>query len=257
MTYLVMECHLSYAVVMDEEGRFLKAANRNYEAGQIVTDIIEMQVPQKAGTVKRYRWRTLTAAAVLLLIVTASVFWSQQTTYASVYLKINPQIRIDVNRTDQVVGLAGVNEDGKKLIGGYDFRKKNLDTVTDEMVGRAVDMGYLYEGGKIMLTFDSDSEQWITEHGTKLSGQINESLETKLSVTIEVTDRNNRTVIRTSPEEEDYGDSDYYMEETVVLPEEGSDGDHPQENIFEEEQTDYDEPEEEEDGDSDYEDEEK
>ena len=30
MSYLVMECHTSYAVVLDEQGRFLKVANLNY-----------------------------------------------------------------------------------------------------------------------------------------------------------------------------------------------------------------------------------
>ena len=30
MKYLVMECHPAYAVVLDEEGRFLKVSNLNY-----------------------------------------------------------------------------------------------------------------------------------------------------------------------------------------------------------------------------------
>ena len=30
MKYLVVECGLSYAVVLDEEGRFLKVANLHY-----------------------------------------------------------------------------------------------------------------------------------------------------------------------------------------------------------------------------------
>ena len=34
MKYLVMECGLSYAVVLDQEGRFLKVANLNYQIGQ-------------------------------------------------------------------------------------------------------------------------------------------------------------------------------------------------------------------------------
>lgn len=40
MKYLVMECHRGYAVVLDEEGRFLKAANLNYTVGQELTEII-------------------------------------------------------------------------------------------------------------------------------------------------------------------------------------------------------------------------
>ncbi len=38
MKYIVMECHFSYAVLLDEEGKFVKAANRNYRVGQTVTD---------------------------------------------------------------------------------------------------------------------------------------------------------------------------------------------------------------------------
>ena len=38
MSYLVMECHPGYVVLLDEEGRFLKAANLRYEIGQTVYD---------------------------------------------------------------------------------------------------------------------------------------------------------------------------------------------------------------------------
>ena len=34
MNYLVMEVHPAYAVVLDEEGRFLKAANLRYQVGE-------------------------------------------------------------------------------------------------------------------------------------------------------------------------------------------------------------------------------
>ena len=33
MNYLVMETHPAYAVLLDEEGRFLKAANLRYQVG--------------------------------------------------------------------------------------------------------------------------------------------------------------------------------------------------------------------------------
>ena len=40
MNYLVMEVHPAYAVVLDEEGRFLKAANLRYQVGDTVRDIV-------------------------------------------------------------------------------------------------------------------------------------------------------------------------------------------------------------------------
>ena len=36
MKYLVMEVRPAYAVVLDEEGRFLKAANLHYQVGDTV-----------------------------------------------------------------------------------------------------------------------------------------------------------------------------------------------------------------------------
>ena len=41
MKYLVMETHPAYAVVLDNEGRFLKAANLHYQVGDTVERIVE------------------------------------------------------------------------------------------------------------------------------------------------------------------------------------------------------------------------
>ena len=43
MKYLVMETHPAYAVVLDEEGRFLKAANLQYRVGDTVQHIVELR----------------------------------------------------------------------------------------------------------------------------------------------------------------------------------------------------------------------
>ena len=149
MKYLVVECGLSYAVVLDEEGRFLKVANLHYQVGQTVTDVIEMRLPdasreapsqihygnqpiplqkpsderapglslvpepapgssqpQPKKNGKKHRLRpwmySLTAAAACLILLVFSLFQFRvgRTPYASVYLTINPEVRIDVNRKD-------------------------------------------------------------------------------------------------------------------------------------------------------------
>lgn len=41
-----MEVHPAYAVVLDEEGRFLKAANLRYQVGDTVRDIVELRRPR-------------------------------------------------------------------------------------------------------------------------------------------------------------------------------------------------------------------
>ena len=64
MTYLVMECHPSYAIVLDNEGRMIKAANMGYQEGQVVGEIIARQAP-KAPIL--FRLAPLAAAACLCL----------------------------------------------------------------------------------------------------------------------------------------------------------------------------------------------
>lgn len=216
MKYMVMECHFSYAVVLDEAGRFLKVANRHYEVGQTVTDIIEMQVPQPPAQEKsNHRWiYSLTAMAACLILVVSMMFF--QAPYASVYLTINPEVRIDVSRNDTVVGVEGINADGMELLSGYDHRKKDLDTVMDELVDLAIEMGYLHEGGRITLSLDAD-EAWVVSHGEHLNQHLNEHLTDRITVTIDVEQKQSAPAPETAPGETfvipvnpgNYGESDY------------------------------------------------
>ena len=40
MTYLVMECHPAYALVLDERGRLLRVPNLGYEVGQTLGAVV-------------------------------------------------------------------------------------------------------------------------------------------------------------------------------------------------------------------------
>ncbi len=262
MKYMVMECHLSYAVVLDEDGRFLKVANRHYEAGQTVMNVIEMQVPQSASQKKKINKRiySLAAMAACLVLVLTSVSRMRQTTYASVYMSINPEVRIDINRSDIVIGLDGVNADGDNLIEGYNYKKKNLDLVMDELVDRAITMGYLHEGGQISLVLDADSNEWVISHSDTLTSHLNGYLKEKLSVTIEVSDKNtkgNPVTIPITPAENDYGDSDYGEVESTPQPPVSTkpDDNNYADGNYDDGQTDYDKQDDAEDGGlSDYDD---
>lgn len=64
MKYLVMECGLSYAVVLDEQGRFLKAANLNYCVGQELEQVVLLKSRRKAKPLQKIL--SLTAVAACL-----------------------------------------------------------------------------------------------------------------------------------------------------------------------------------------------
>ena len=96
MKYMVMECHPGYAVVLDEDGHFLKVANLRYEPGQMVTDVIEMQAPQdRQKKKKRHSWMySLPALAACFALMAVYGLQENRTIYASVHMSINPMSRL-------------------------------------------------------------------------------------------------------------------------------------------------------------------
>ena len=184
MKYLVMECHPGYAVVLDENGHFLKVANRRYEVGQTVTEVQPMKTPSRG---KRKAWLySLVAAAACLALVLGITLPGTTQPYASVYVKINPEVRIDVDRQDRVLALAGINRDGLDLIAEYDYRGKDLELVTQELVDRAIDMGYLRQDGQVNVSLDSQDETWVEAHTASISHHLQTHLQEELSATVQV-----------------------------------------------------------------------
>ena len=157
MSYLVMECGLSYAVVLDEAGRFLKAANLGYQVGQTLDHVLLLE--EKKQPTLRQRMVPLAAAACLCLMLLVSVEFFFLPV-GSVRMQINPEVRMEVNRVNQVIGLEGLNQDGNDLIDGYGYRWKSVEEVSDDLADRAVEMGFLTDGGSIGLTAESDDDDW-------------------------------------------------------------------------------------------------
>lgn len=188
MKYLVVECHPAYAVVTDRNGRFIKTANLHYNVGDIVEDVIEIKVEQKRKC--NCAWIYAVVAACLLLVMLPTLILPNMM-YASVYMKINPEVRIDVNRKDVVVGLEGVNDDGIELIKGYSFKNKDVDTVVDELVIRAIDMEYLKEGGTVAISLDGKSEEWVNNTGGKIDKKLSMEGAHKTTFNVEVKNKKN------------------------------------------------------------------
>ena len=67
-------------------------------------------------------------------------------------MQINPDVQLSVNRFERVVTWESLNEDGAALIDGYHAYGKGLKAVSDELSDRAMEPGYLADGGQITLT---------------------------------------------------------------------------------------------------------
>ena len=235
MKYMVMECHTGYAVLLDEEGRFWKAADLHYEVGQTVENPLLMKQPQPSGRRRITRLVSSTvaaAAACLFLIFGFSYYQNYLRIYSSIYLSINPEVQMDLNRYGNVVRLTGTNEDGAKLLEGYSGRGKDKLTVADELIDRAIEMGFLSEGGQVSFFIDSPEDALFQEYGTELRTEINEHLDGRITITIEIVNYQNTPETESSVSEtaappsaapsdgvtdyapaddteDDYGDTDY------------------------------------------------
>nr|WP_325194207.1 hypothetical protein [uncultured Oscillibacter sp.] len=160
MSYLVMEVHPAYAVVLDEEGRFLKAANLRYHVGDTVRDIVELRCPREK---RPALWKPLSGVAGLaacLCIVFFGYYQPNFVPYGALRIQINPDVELTLSRTDRVLELEGLNADGRVLIEGYDYGGKDREDVTEELVERAIDMGYLSGGETVSITVTSADADW-------------------------------------------------------------------------------------------------
>ena len=160
MNYLVMEVHPAYAVVLDEEGRFLKAANLRYQVGDTVRDIVELRRPKEK---RPALWKPLSGVAGLaacLCIVFFGYYQPNFVPYGALRIQINPDVELTLSRTDRVLELEGLNEDGQVLIEGYDYGGKDREDVTEELVERAIDLGYLSGGETVSITVTSADADW-------------------------------------------------------------------------------------------------
>lgn len=179
MTYLVMECHYGYAIVLDTQGRYLKVANRNYLVGQQVTDVIPFEAPKKQ--VNTRRWVNIGAFAACLCVV-VSLWLVMLLPFATVRLQINPDVLLTVNRLNFVIDAEGLNEDGKALLQGFDYRRMKLPQVSDTLADRATAEGYLTEDGAILVTVTCRNAQWQAETEAALVTELRNHMNDAITV---------------------------------------------------------------------------
>ena len=184
MSYLVMECHPGYAVVLDEQGRFFKTANLNYEVGQRVEQIIPMRRDEDAAGGWKRQIRAFAAAAACLCLGLLGSWQVLAVPVGTVRMQINPDVMMWVSRMNYVTKAEGLNEDGQALVDSISVRGKKVETLSDELALRAVEMGYLKEDGHVSLTVESEKAEWKTATEELLVLELEIHLPEQVQVTV-------------------------------------------------------------------------
>ncbi|MGN0413052.1 MAG: hypothetical protein ACI4FV_08440 [Lachnospiraceae bacterium] len=181
MEYLVMECGLSYAVVLDQEGRFIKVPNLGYEVGQTLDQVVLPSANRKTQFISP-QLLYLVASVACLFILTTGCFHLWQSPVGTVRMQINPDVQMSINRFQRVIHLDGLNNDGVLLTDGYRFYGKKLILVSDELADLAMDMGYLSDEGQITLTIASAKEKWKTRTEETLVAELNSHFNQQIQI---------------------------------------------------------------------------
>lgn len=174
MRYLVMETHPAYSVLLDEEGRYLKAANQNHQVGETVEEIVPLRVPKSKSPSFTRPLAGLAAMAACICLIFFGYYVPNHTYYGTLRIQINPDVEMTISRTERVLALAGLNQDGRDLIQGYPYQGKDRDTATEELVDRAIEMGYLSGGATISITVTSSDADWRAREEAQVRQQLEE-----------------------------------------------------------------------------------
>ena len=84
-------------------------------------------------------------------------------------------MELTLSRSGRVLALEGCNPDGDTLADGYDFAGKQAETVTVELVDRAMAMGFLSDGDAVALTVESGDGDWTAGEEAALTRGLEEA----------------------------------------------------------------------------------
>ena len=167
MEYIVMECHFSYAVLLDENGRFYKAANRSYEVGQRVKDPVIVDV---INANKRAKKRSILRLSILLLVLlfvflaVFAVFASHRT--ATVTLDVGERVTLRSNFLGNVKDADNVSISGKE-----NSTSQKVWDIAANVIADAERSGEL-EDGRVSINVSAKDNDFGEEIGERIAHKV-------------------------------------------------------------------------------------
>lgn len=159
MKYIVMECHEGYAVLMDEESRFVKSANLHYNVGQSVTDPILMDDDQRSGRIKMHITRFAAVAACIGVIATAgSMYYARNLKpYSTITISADANIKMEINRKGKVIHINSDDKNVQELLKDYKGKGKDVLTAANEIIELEKEKGMISSGDTVNVYVDSQT----------------------------------------------------------------------------------------------------
>lgn len=173
MKATVVEIKNKAAVLLQEDGIFIKMNAGNYQVGDVV-NMSEM----KTGRRDRRRLGSVAAAAAVAVLMGTGVYvYADPAYYVSV--DVNPGINMEVNRFDRVIGFEAANEDAALVLEGLSLTNRNVEEALNLAVNRISEMGYFEDGGEVLISTSSEDEEVAETAAENLDEAVEEEMEEK------------------------------------------------------------------------------
>ena len=175
MKYLVMECHPAYAVLLDEESRFVRAANLHYSVGQTVTDPVLMQDHNRAARITQKTVLRIAAAAACLLLLSAAGFGiylksrkKPDTTQSLVVMFERTRYEIELNSSGEVLSVLSGGPQGQQSRESYDGQHLSTADFLGAVMKDSLDQGKIGEQQTVQVYLSSDDDALYAECKTQI-----------------------------------------------------------------------------------------
>ena len=104
-------------------------------------------------------WRAVPVLAMMVLVVSLSLFRYLQMPVAYVSIDINPSMELSLNRLGKVVSAEGYNLDGQKVLSTLSLRGLNLNEAIDRILTSTAMQSYLTEENELTFTVAAQTQQ--------------------------------------------------------------------------------------------------
>ncbi len=220
MKYTVMQCCKGYAVLMDEDSRFVFAANKNYEVGQLVTNPFIMSNDRNCERNIPAVIKVISTAAACVALISGlgyGYYARNLKTYSVVTISSDSNISMELNKSGKVIRLESDTDNGKAIIEKTSVKGLDKITATNEILQAEISHGYISDGDVIDVYVSGSSD---AENSSLLNSIENELPEMDVKVNIHhgKVDKHNRDEIGNDSIKPDKGNKNDRDDATPVKP---------------------------------------
>ena len=181
MKATVVQIDGKYAVLLQEDGSFMKMKTMNLKIGDVVNK-------KDKNVLNMKKFGSMIAAALFAVLIGGGVYTYGVPSY-NVSLDVNPGIMMEVNMFNRVIVLEAANVDAVEVLNGLELENKDIEDAISQTVERISDLGYFDEKGcNILISTTARNEKNAIQAAEKLETKVKEEIEEN-EMDVEVTSK--------------------------------------------------------------------